>query len=100
MGRELSRPYSAAALRTKLPAGEARRVLADSEARLRVTFESPPVGIAHVAPGAGGLGSTKPQLNDLAVAVAHVQQIRDGKSDRYGEDKRYLREHGTIVSGS
>jgi hypothetical protein len=42
----------------------------------------------------------KPQLDDLAAAVAHVEQIRDGKFDRYDEDKRHLREDGAIVSGS
>jgi PAS domain S-box-containing protein len=99
---------------------EARRALADSEARFRVTFESAPVGIAHVAPDGRWLrvndamcrivGYSADELttksfqdithpDDLAASVARVDQMCDGKVDRYDTDKRYLRKDGAIVWG-
>jgi PAS domain S-box-containing protein len=99
---------------------EGRQALADSEARFRVTFEDAPVGIAHVAPDGRLLrvnkaachisGYTADELttktfrditypDDLAASVARVEQMRDGKVDRYDADKRYLRKDGTIVWG-
>jgi PAS domain S-box-containing protein len=99
-------------------AEEARRALADSEARYRVTFESAPVGMAHVAPDGRWLrvnealcrilGYAPDELtaksfqdvtysDDIAASIARVDQMRDGKIDRYDADKRYLRKDGTIV---
>jgi PAS domain S-box-containing protein len=99
-------------------AEEVRRALADSEERFRVTFENAPVGMAHVAPDGRWLrvnealcrilGYAPDELTarsfqdvtysgDLAASVARVDQMRDGKIDRYDADKRYLRKDGTIV---
>ncbi len=99
-------------------AEEVRRALADSEARFQVTFENAPVGMAHVAPDGRWLrvnealcrilGYAPDELtaksfqdvtysDDLAASVARVDQMRDGKIDRYDADKRYLRKDGTIV---
>jgi PAS domain S-box-containing protein len=76
-----------------------------------VTFESAPIGIAHVAPDGSWLrvneamcrilGYPADELttksfqdtthpDDLATSVARVEQIRNGKFDRYDADKRYL----------
>ena len=99
-------------------AKEARRALADSETRFRVTFENAPVGIVNAAPDGrflrvneamcGMLGYTADELvtksfhdithpDDLAASVAGVELMRDGKIDRYHADKRYLRKDGAIV---
>jgi PAS domain S-box-containing protein len=97
---------------------EARRALAESEARFRVTFENAPVGIAHVAPDGRWLrvndamcrilGYPADELttksfqdtthpDDLAASVARLQHIRDGRFDRFDVDKRYLRKDGAII---
>jgi PAS domain S-box-containing protein len=99
-------------------AEEARRALVDSEARFQVTFENAPVGMAHVAPDGRWLRVNEAlcrilgyppdeltaksfqdvtYLDDIAASVARVDQVRDGKIDRYDADKRYLRKDGTIV---
>jgi PAS domain S-box-containing protein len=99
---------------------EARRALADSEARFRVTFENAPIGIGHVAPDGRWLRVNKAMCrflgyaadelttksfqdtthpNDLAASVARIEQMCDGKVDRYDADKRYLRKDGAIVWG-
>jgi PAS domain S-box-containing protein len=97
---------------------EARRALADSEARFRATFENAAVGIAHLAPDLRWiranealcriLGYPVDELvtkslqdithpHDLAADLAQIEQIRDGKIDSYNMDKRYLRKDGAIV---
>jgi PAS domain S-box-containing protein len=99
---------------------EARRALADSEARFRATFENAAVGIAHLDPDlrwlrANGafcrfLGYPVEELlaksvqdishpDDLANDVANAMRMRDGKIDSYEMDKRYLRKDGTVVWG-
>jgi PAS domain S-box-containing protein len=99
-------------------AEEVRRALADSEARFQVTFENAPVGMAHVAPDGRWLrvnealcrilGYPPDELtaksfqdvtyaDDVAASIARVEQMRDGKINRYDADKRYLRKDGTIV---
>jgi PAS domain S-box-containing protein len=99
-------------------AEEARRALADSEARFRVTFENAPVGMAHVGPDGRWLrvnealcrilGYPPDELtaktfqdvtypDDIAASIARVDRVRDGKIDRYDADKRYLRKDGTVV---
>jgi PAS domain S-box-containing protein len=99
-------------------AEEVRRALADSEARFEVTFENAPVGMARVAPDGRWLrvnealcrilGYPPEELtaksfqdvtysDDVAASVARVDQMCDGKIDRYDADKRYLRKDGTIV---
>jgi PAS domain S-box-containing protein len=102
-------------------AKEARRALADSEARFRVTFENAPVGITNVAPDGRFLrvneaacrliGYSADELttksfqdithpDDLAASVAVIEQVRQGKIDHYDAmDKRYLHKDGTIVWG-
>ena len=83
-----------------------------------MTFESAPVGIAHVAPDGRWLrvnealcrilGYAPDELtvksfqdvtysDDIAASIARVDQMCDGKIDRYDADKRYLRKDGTIV---
>jgi PAS domain S-box-containing protein len=97
---------------------EARRALAESEARFRATFENAAVGIAHVAPDGHWLrvnealcrilGYPADELvvrsfqnithpDDLAADLAEVKGMLDGKIDSYGIDKRYLRKGGSIV---
>jgi PAS domain S-box-containing protein len=99
---------------------EARRALADSEARFRVTFENAPVGIGLVAPDGRWLrvneamcrilGYPADELttksfqditlqDDQAASVARVDQMCAGKVDRYEAEKRYLRKDGAIVWG-
>lgn len=90
----------------------------ESEVRFRVTFESAPIGIAHVA--ADGrwlrvnealcriLGYPADELtantvldltypDDVDSSVARLDLIRDGKIDRYDADKRYIRKDGSTV---
>jgi two-component system, NarL family, sensor histidine kinase UhpB len=94
---------------------EARRALADSEARFRVTFENAPVGIGLVAPDGRWLRVNEAMcrilgypadelvtktfqdithLDDLVAEVAQVEQMRDGNAD-----KRYLRKNGATGVG-
>ena len=102
-------------------AKEARRALADSEARLRVTFENAPVGIVNVAPDGRFLRvneaacrlvgysakelTTKSfrdliQPDDLATCGARLEQLRQGKIDQFdATDKRFLHKDGSIVWG-
>jgi PAS domain S-box-containing protein len=99
---------------------EAKRALADSEARFRATFENAAVGIAHVAPDGSWLrvnealcrilGYPVDELltktfqdvthpDDIAIEVSQVELMCDRKIDSYGRDKRYLRKDGAIVWG-
>jgi PAS domain S-box-containing protein len=101
-------------------AKEARRALADSEARFRVTFENAPVGILNVASDGRFLrvneaacrifGYSADELttkscwdiihpDDLAATVARLKEMHLGKIDRNAKDKRYLHKDGTIVWG-
>src|SRR5262249_32262187 len=84
----------------------------------RATFENAAVGIAHLAPDLRWiranealcriLGYTVDELvsrslqdithpDDLAADLAQIEQMRDGKIDRYDMDKRYLRKDGAMV---
>jgi PAS domain S-box-containing protein len=97
---------------------EARRALADSEARFRATFENAAVGIAHLAPDLRLLRANKAlcrilgypvgelvtkslqditHADDLSADHARIEQMRDGKLESYDMDKRYLRKDGAIV---
>jgi PAS domain S-box-containing protein len=99
-------------------AEEARRALAESEVRFRATFQNAAVGISHFT--ADGkvlrfnevmpriLGWSADELisksfqevthpDDLAVELAQLEQLRDGKIDSYSLDKRYRRKDGTFV---
>jgi PAS domain S-box-containing protein len=97
---------------------EARRALADSEARFRATFENAAVGIAHLAPDLRWLRANEALCrilgypldelvtkslqdisypDDLAAELAHIQLMRDGKINSYDMDKRYLRKDSTVV---
>jgi PAS domain S-box-containing protein len=90
----------------------------DSETRFRVTFESAPVGIAHVGPDGRWLrvnealcrilGYPASELtaktildvthpDDLASSVARFKRVLSGTIDRYEADKRYLRKDGMTV---
>jgi PAS domain S-box-containing protein len=90
----------------------------ESETRFRVTFESAPLGIAHVA--ADGrwlrvnralchiLGYSAEELtsstfqdvthpDDVASSVARLNLACENMADRYDADKRYIRKDGTVV---
>jgi PAS domain S-box-containing protein len=90
----------------------------ESETRFRVTFESAPIGIAHVGPDGRWLrvnnalcsilGYPASELtaktildvthpDDLASSAARFEKVRSGKIDRYDADKRYLRKDGGTV---
>jgi PAS domain S-box-containing protein len=97
---------------------EARRALADSEARFRATFENAAVGVAHFGPDyrwlrANGalsriLGWPVDELltksisdithpDDLGIELADIEQLRVGKITSYSLDKRSVRKDGGIV---
>jgi PAS domain S-box-containing protein len=99
---------------------EARRALADSEARFRATFENAAVGIAHGAPDGRWLRVNQALCRilgypvrelikksfqdvtypaDLAAEVAKVELMHEGKINSYEVDKRYLRKDGAIIWG-
>jgi PAS domain S-box-containing protein len=90
----------------------------DYETRFQATFENAAVGIAHVTPEGRWLRVNKALCrivgypaeelvtksfqdithpDDLAVDLAQVEQMRDGKINSYEMDKRYLRKDGAIV---
>jgi PAS domain S-box-containing protein len=95
-----------------------RRRAEESDTRFRVTFESAPVGIAHVGPDGRWLrvnealcrilGYPANELtaktildvthpDDLAFSVARFEKVLSGTIDRYEADKRYLRKDGVTV---
>jgi PAS domain S-box-containing protein len=97
---------------------EAKRAVAESEARFRATFENAAVGIAHFDPDFGWLrvneaacrilGYRAEELvtksledinhpDDLRACLAQVERMRDREIDGFGMDKRYRRKDGTIV---
>src|SRR5258707_11921587 len=99
---------------------EARRALAESEARFRATFENAAGGIAHLAPDLRWLrandalcrilGYPVDELvtkslqdithpDDLAAGLSQIDRMLDGTIDSYGMDKRFLRKDGAIVWG-
>jgi PAS domain S-box-containing protein len=99
---------------------QARRALAESEARFRATFENAAVGIAHADPDGRWLRVNEAlcrivgypahelvtktfqditRADDLAAEVAQVELMREGKIDSYDMDKRYLRKDGVIIWG-
>jgi PAS domain S-box-containing protein len=99
-------------------AEEARRALAESEVRFRATFQNAAVGIAHFTADGKVLrfNEVMPRIlgwpadeliskpfqevthpDDLAVELAQLEQLRDGKIDSYSLDKRYRRKDGTFV---
>jgi PAS domain S-box-containing protein len=99
---------------------EAKRALADNEVRLRATFENAAVGIAHLSSNLRWLRANEALCrilgwpinelltkslrdishpDDLAIDLAQVEQMRAGKIDSYGMDKRYLCKDGTIAWG-
>ncbi len=99
---------------------EARRALAEGEARFRATFENAVVGIAHLAPDLRWLrvnealcrilGYPAEELvtkslrditfpDDLAADLAQLERMLDGTIESYDMDKRYLRKDGSIVWG-
>jgi PAS domain S-box-containing protein len=99
---------------------EAKRALAESEARFRATFENAAVGIAHISPDlkwlrANGalcsiLGYSVDELvtkslqditypDDVAAQLAQIEQMRRREIDTFDLEKRYLRKDGTIVWG-
>jgi len=97
---------------------EARRALAESEARFRATFENAAVGIAHFDPDFRWLrvnealcrilgyrpdelvAKSLEEINhpdDLRACLAHVARMRDREIDSFGMDKRYRRKDGSVV---
>jgi PAS domain S-box-containing protein len=98
---------------------EARRALAESEARFRATFENAAVGIAHVGPHLEWLrvneafcrilGYSLDELltksvqdvthpDDVAIDIVNSALMRAGKMNSAEMDKRYLRKDGSIVT--
>jgi PAS domain S-box-containing protein len=98
---------------------EARRALAEGEARFRATFENAAVGIAHVDPYLGWLrvneafcrilGYSVEDLlaksvrdithpDDFAVDIVNSALMRAGKLNSAEMDKRYVRKDGSIVT--
>jgi PAS domain S-box-containing protein len=97
---------------------EMKHALHESEARFRATFENAAVGISHITPDGRFLrfnnalsrilGWPPSELitksiqeithpDDLAVELAQLKELEDGKVDSYSVDKRDLRKDGTIV---
>jgi PAS domain S-box-containing protein len=97
---------------------EMRRALADSEARFRATFANAAVGIAHFDSDLRWvranealcriLGWPIKELvtkslqdtvhpDDLEAELGYVQQMRDGKIDKFEMEKRCLRKDGGFV---
>ena len=97
---------------------EARRALADSEARFRATFENAAVGIAHFDPDFRWLrvnealcrilgyradelvAKSLEEINhpdDLRACLAQVERMRERQIDSFGMDKRYRRKDGSTV---
>jgi PAS domain S-box-containing protein len=98
---------------------EARRALAESEARFRATFENAAVGIAHVDPYLGwlrvneafcrilGYSVEEPLAksvrdithpDDFAVDIVNSALMRTGELNSAEMDKRYVRKDGSIVT--
>lgn len=86
--------------------------------RFRASFDHAPVGMAHVSPNGQFLlvndqfcaiaGHPRYALlthgfqqithpDDIASDMSHVQQLLDGKADRYSMEKRYIREDDSVV---
>ncbi len=97
---------------------EIRHALAESELRSRATFENAAVGIAHITPDGRLLRANRAMSrilgwptdelvtkslheithpDDLALDLAHLEELRDRKVDSYSVDTRDLRKDGTIV---
>jgi PAS domain S-box-containing protein len=97
---------------------EARRALADSEARFRATFENAAVGVALVDPDgsilrvnnsfARMLGYSPEELaaktfqsithpDDLANNLSVLNQTLSGKAQSYTIEKRYLHKDGSFI---
>src|SRR5690606_30416380 len=95
--------------------------LRESEARFRATFEQAAVGVAHV--GLDGrwirvnqrlseiLGYAREELEactfqevthpeDVQSDLERVEQMMQGKLDRYSMEKRYIQKNGTVVWGN
>jgi PAS domain S-box-containing protein len=97
---------------------EARRVIAESEARFRATFENAAVGIAHVAPDGRWLRVNEALCrildyppdelvarsfqevthpDDLEADLSQIKQMRERKIASFAIDKRFLRKDGAAV---
>jgi PAS domain S-box-containing protein len=97
---------------------EARHALAASEERFRATFDNAAVGIALLDPDLRYLRANNAltrilgwradefvtksvnditHLDDLAVDLAHIEQMRRGRIDSDEMEKRYLRKDGGIA---
>lgn len=102
-------------------AQDAQRALADSEERLRATFEQAAVGIAHLSPEGNWLrmnqkvceimGYSAEELRrtsfqklthpaDLESDLEYVRELIAGERDRYQMEKRYIHKEGFVVWGS
>jgi PAS domain S-box-containing protein len=96
----------------------AKHALAESEERFRATFANVAVGIAHVAADGRWLRVNKAlsrilgwpadelitksfqeitHQDDLALELAQLEGLSDGKVDSYSVDNRTLRKNGTLV---
>jgi PAS domain S-box-containing protein len=100
---------------------EARRALAESEARFRATFENAAVGVVLVAPNGSllrvndsfvrMLGYSREELktrtfqelthpDDLAANLAVLKKTLTGEANSYCIEKRYIRKDGGIIWAS
>jgi two-component system, NarL family, sensor histidine kinase UhpB len=90
----------------------------EAEEGFRITFEEAAIGMAHVAVDGRWLrinrklceivGYSREELlgktfqditygADLDADLAHVQELLDGKAERYSMEKRYIRKDGSLV---
>jgi len=97
---------------------QAKRALAESEARFRATFENAAVGIAHIDPDLRWLRANEvlcrivgwpinelvtKSLDDITLpddreaSLGYVHQMRQGQIDNFDVEKRSLRKDGGIV---
>ena len=97
---------------------QARRRLAESEAKFRAAFENAAVGVAQTSPIGEFIllnkrfcdftGFSEAELlakrfhdithpDDLAAQEAHTRRLLDGSADSYAMEKRYIRGDGSIA---
>jgi PAS domain S-box-containing protein len=97
---------------------EIRHALAESESRARATFENAAVGIAHISSDLRWLRANETLCrivgwpikelvtkslqdivhpDDLEAELGYVQQIRDGKIDKFEMEKRCLRKDDGFI---
>jgi PAS domain S-box-containing protein len=97
---------------------KAKHAVAESEIRFRATFENAAVGIAHLSfdlrwlranqtlcrivgwPSNELITKSLQEIthpDDLEAELAHIQEMRDGYTNNFDMEKRYLRKDGNFV---